>query len=236
MAKITEANAAVRSGAAKLSKIRRIIQSSTWIMVVLVIGLGWRYPLLGYAVPIVMIIGVVGGFVRGRYVCGWLCPRGAFFDRIMKHVSPKRNIPRWFRNPAFRWAAFAILMGFMVYQISLNPGDYRHWGTVFFRICAITTGIGVVLALFIHPRTWCAFCPMGTLQAAVGGHKHRLQLDDGCINCLACERACPKNLCIPGNMKDGKLLSRDCLKCPECQLACPLGILNFPGQKGTCST
>jgi len=236
LSKTTATSAAVRSNAAELSRIRRIIQSSTWIMVVIVIGLGWRYPLLGYAVPVVMMIGVVGGFVRGRYVCGWLCPRGAFFDRVMRHVSPNRNIPSWFRNPAFRWAVFAILMGFMVYQISLDPGDYRHWGTVFFRICVITTGIGVIVALFFHPRTWCTFCPIGTLQAAVGGHKQKLQLDDGCTDCGACERTCPMNLKIPSDMAKGRLQSKDCLKCPECQAACPLGILRFPGQTETCST
>ena len=227
----TNTRTAVRQdGPARLSKTRRIIQSFTWIAVVLVLGLGWRYPLLGYAVPIVMITGIVGGFVQGRYVCGWLCPRGAFFDRIMSYISPKRDIPNWFRAPVFRWTVFIILMGFMLYQIGLNPGDYRHWGIVFFRICAITTGIGIVLAILIHPRAWCSFCPVGTLQGAVGGQKRQLEIDDGCVNCMACETACPMNLRIPSDMHGGKLQSRDCLKCPECQLACPIGVLHFPSQ------
>ncbi|MBN2209585.1 MAG: 4Fe-4S binding protein [Candidatus Coatesbacteria bacterium] len=217
----------------KLSNIRRVVQSTSWIVVVLVIGLGWRYPLLGYAVPIVMITGMVGGFVRGRYVCGWFCPRGAFFDRIMKPLSPKRDIPRWLRGPGFRWTVFTALMGFMVYQISLNPGSFDHWGTVFFRICVITTGIGVVLAILIHPRAWCSFCPIGTFQAAVGGDKCRLEISEGCVSCGACERACPINLRIPGDCENGRLCSRDCLKCPECQLACPLGLLQFPKRNQT---
>ncbi|MBN1593763.1 MAG: 4Fe-4S binding protein [Candidatus Coatesbacteria bacterium] len=229
MARIS--NTAHKEVLARRSRTRRILQSSLWIIVVVVIGLGWRYPLLGYAVPIVMLIGVVGGFIRGRYVCGWLCPRGAFFDRVMTHISPKKKIPEWLRKPVFRWIVFCLLMGFMVWQISINPGSFRHWGTVFFRMCVITTGIGVILAIFIHPRTWCAFCPIGTLQSSVGGHKHKLQIEDGCTNCRVCEKACPKNLKIPSNMKDGEFQSKDCLKCPECQLACPLGLLKLPDQK-----
>lgn len=211
-----------------LSRTRRIIQSILWLVVVAVIGLGWKYPLLGFAVPVVMMTGMAGGFVRGRYVCGWLCPRGAFFDRIVGRISLGKTVPAWLRGYGFRWAVFFILIGFMVYQVSLNPGDYRHWGAVFYRMCLITTSIGVVLALFIHPRAWCSFCPIGTFQSAVGGDKCSLEMDEGCVNCGACEAACPMNISILSNMKEGRLQSRDCLKCPECQLACPKGLLHFP--------
>lgn len=203
------------------------MQSLLWVIVIVTIFGGLRYPLLGFTVPVVMLVGIVGGLFRGRYVCGWLCPRGAFLERIMKYVSPVRKIPAWLRHPAFRWAVFGALMGFMVFQITRNPGDPYHWGRVFVRICIITTGLGVILAVVIHPRTWCSFCPMGTVQNAVGGHKSPLYMDEGCKECRSCERACPMNLAIVGQATDGRLDLRDCLKCPECQVACPQRILHF---------
>jgi polyferredoxin len=175
-----------------------------------------------------MLMGIIGGFFKGRYVCGWLCPRGAFLERIVARVSPDRPIPQWLRRPAFRWAVFAALMGFMAFQIAQNPGDVYHWGRVFVRICIITTGIGVVLALIVHPRTWCSFCPMGTMQSAVGGNRAPLIMADGCVECRTCERACPMNLSIVGQrMDDGRVDAPDCLKCGECVVACPKGLLRL---------
>jgi len=209
------------------SALRRKLQLTLWAIVVVTIVGGQWYPLLGFTVPVVMMTGIIGGFFKGRYVCGWLCPRGAFFDRIVKFVSPAREIPSWLANRAFRWVVFALLITFMVWQISLNPGDVYHWGRVFVRICMITTGIGVGLALFVHPRTWCAFCPIGTLQSAVGGKKSPLYMKEGCGECRTCEGACPMNLKIVGEPKAGPLDIPDCLKCPECRLACRKNLLHF---------
>jgi len=207
---------------------RKKIQFSLWVIVVAVIVGGLWWPLLGFVVPIVMLTGIIGGFYKGRYVCGWLCPRGAFLERILKAVSPERTIPMWLRRAGFRWAVFAALMGFMVFQISQNPGDVYHWGRVFVRICIITTGIGVVLAIAVHPRTWCSFCPMGTMQSAVGGSRAPLMMADGCVECRTCERACPMNLEIVGQRKDdGRVNAPDCLKCGECVVACPKRVLRL---------
>lgn len=209
------------------SLMRLRIQSATLALVVIVIIGGQKYPLLGFFVPAVMLMGIVGGFFRGRFVCGWLCPRGAFLDRAMKLISPIKKIPDFFRNSAFRWSVFALLMGFTAFKISLNPSDPYHWGTVFVRICMITTGIGVILALLIHPRAWCSFCPIGTVQSVSGGTKGRLKMDDGCTECRICEKVCPMNLQIIDDIKDGKLNNNDCLRCPECGLACPQNILHY---------
>ncbi len=207
---------------------RKKIQFLLWVIVVVVIVGGLKWPLLGFVVPIVMLTGIIGGFFKGRYVCGWLCPRGAFLERIVGRVSPDKPIPMWLRGPAFRWTVFALLMGFMTFQIAQQPGSINHWGAVFVRICIITTGIGVVLALIVHPRTWCSFCPMGTMQSAVGGSRAPLMMADGCAKCRACERACPMNLKIVGQrQEDGRVDAPDCLKCAECVVACPKGVLRL---------
>ena len=54
---------------------RHITQWLLLPIVITVIGLGWKYPWLGLSVPLVMVIGIIGAFFNGRYVCGNLCPR-----------------------------------------------------------------------------------------------------------------------------------------------------------------
>lgn len=212
----------------KLRARRKIIQHALWPIVVIVIAFGWKYPLLGFSVPVVMLMGVVGGIIQGRYVCGHLCPRGGFFDRIIAPMSRKRPIPTFFRNRALRWTLFIFLMAFMIYRISLNPTDIEHWGKVFWLMCAVTSAIGIILGIFIHPRAWCSFCPMGTMQSALDRDNKQLQIDSGkCIECRKCEKVCPMNLAIVKFKSEGRLPDHDCLKCPECSAICPRHALTW---------
>jgi len=210
-------------------KRRKITQWSLLWVVVLTLGLGWKYPIFGFSVPIVMLAGMILGYSRGRYLCGNLCPRGSFFDRIISPLSRRKTIPAFLRNRTFRWMVFAVLMSFMTIRIGANPADWHHWGHVFWSMCLITTGIGVALGLWIHPRAWCSFCPMGTMQSSLGGLKRRLQIDsDRCVECRACEKACPMNLQIVQHKPARTLNDPDCLKCPQCIGACPRHVLSWP--------
>jgi len=51
------------------------------IFMLTVIAVGWKYPLLGFAVPIAMLTGMAGGLFRGRYACGNICPMAVFMTR-----------------------------------------------------------------------------------------------------------------------------------------------------------
>ena len=46
-----------------------------WILPLAVIA-GWRYPVLGYFLPLCMMTGMGIALFKGRYWCDWLCPRG----------------------------------------------------------------------------------------------------------------------------------------------------------------
>ena len=54
---------------------------------------GWVFPLIGYFIPLCMLLGIGVALFRGRTWCNWLCPRGSFADALLKKVSPGRKIP-----------------------------------------------------------------------------------------------------------------------------------------------
>ena len=212
----------------RATRTRARLQSLLWLTVPLVIIGGQFWPYLGFIVPVAMLTGMVGGLVRGRWVCGWICPRGGFFERVMGRLSFHLGVPRLLRGYGFRWVVFAALMGFMVYRLSLNPGSAEHWGRVFVMMCTITTALGLVLGVLFQPRTWCAVCPVGTFASSVGGHKAPLTIAPGCVACRKCEKVCPLALEIACHAEAGYLQNKDCVRCQECVKVCPKGLLELP--------
>lgn len=193
-----------------------------------IIAIGWKYPVLGFGVAAAMLTGMAGGLFRGRYVCGNICPRGSFFDTFFRFVSGTRPVPALLQDIRFRWLTLALLMGFMASQIARNPGDPMHWGKVFWLMCATTTTLGVLLGMVFRARTWCSFCPVGTMAAAIGGGKEQMLIDDSCRSCKACENHCPMGLAIVDYRETGTIPHRDCIKCAACQDACPTSALSWP--------
>ena len=207
---------------------RKITQYSVLTIIFLTLGLGWKFPIIGFSVPIVMLTGTIVGIFKGRFICGNLCPRGSFFDRIVSLWNQKRTIPGWMRDMRFRWSLFIVLMSLMAFRLSQQPFSIDHWGHAFWQLCVITTVIGLVLGSIYHPRTWCAFCPMGMLQNVLGGAKHALHIDAAsCKSCRLCEKKCPMALSIVVHKEAGKVNHRDCLKCAECIHACPTKALSL---------
>lgn len=207
---------------------RRLYHWLFGLGMVLVIALGWKYPLLGLAAPLVMVAGMIVSVFHGRYVCGNLCPRGSFFDTALKLMAPAKKAPPLLRAMPFRWAMVAVLLGVTGWQGSAAPTSIEHWGVVFWRLCFVTTLIGVGLSFAYGTRAWCAFCPMGTLQNAIGGHKRPLQVDAVCLQCRECEQNCPMGLAIAAGRDSGQLQNRDCLRCSTCVSTCRNKALSWP--------
>ncbi len=193
------------------------------IMVLIVSIGGIFYPKLGYFLLLVFASLMIIAPFRGRWFCGNLCPRGSFVDFWLGPLSRKLRIPPLFRSMWLRAPIFFALMGFMVFRIIQTEGIVDKIGMVFVTLCILTTSIAILFGVIIAPRTWCSFCPMGTLQRAMGGKKYQLKVDaEKCIDCGKCQKVCPMQLSV------NEILDKpDCIKCARCVEACPKHALSF---------
>ena len=140
-----------------------------WIIIAYII-LGWFFPVIGLLALICMIGPVVTSIFKGRWWCGHVCPRGNMYDRLLSKYSPHRPIPRFVRTFGFRLFMVFFIFGMFGIQLSFVPwseGGLPMWagiGKVFWTIIVMTTIVGVTLSFIYAPRTWCSFCPMGTIS------------------------------------------------------------------------
>ena len=144
-----------------------------WILLIyLVVGYFW--PVIGFLAIICMIAPVAFAVRKGRWWCGNACPRGNFYDRVLTKYSPHRPIPVFVRTKGFR--IFMVMFIFTMFGIQMSRawGDWNDMGRVFWTIILITTIVGVTLSFIYAPRTWCSFCPMGSLSAWVTPRSGRL--------------------------------------------------------------
>ncbi len=193
-----------------------------WGLPLFAIG-GWFYPYLGFVMIFCMLAPVVVSTVRGRYWCGWVCPRGSFFDYVMGRFSRNKPAPQWLRSRNFRIGMLIFLMTMMAVQISNAWPDPQAIGRVFILLLTVTTVAGIGLALAYKPRTWCSFCPMGTMSSWFAHGKQALVVSDACRNCSACATLCPMGL-TPQQVDS---THADCIKCTICVTRCPPKALTF---------
>lgn len=214
-----------------------------WILFAYLI-LGWFYPVVGLVAIICMIGPVATAVSRGRFWCGHICPRGNLYDRLLSRFSPHRPIPHFVRTNGFR--IFMVVFIFSMFGLQLSQarwseGGLTMWGDigrVFWTIILVTTVVGVVFSFIYAPRTWCSFCPMGTISSWVAPHRKpfpkrftSVHVDNACgMKCKMCARVCPMQL-TPYDARgeaDG-YLHPDCLKCSKCVKACPTNVADiFP--------
>jgi ferredoxin-type protein NapH len=213
----------------KLKKSRKLEQYLMGTLFLILLPVGWFYPIIGYFIPLCMIAGIGIASWKGRKWCNWMCPRGSFSDSYMKFISSERKIPHFFRSLPLRISVIIFLMSMLTYQIvRLWPDPYAI-GKLFMTLLTITTGISVILAIIVHQRTWCYICPIGTISNWVGKSKQQLYTkNDLCTSCKLCGKPCPMDL-APHELKEkGKMSFKgDCLKCGLCVKTCPKDALSF---------
>ena len=199
------------------------------LLPLVVVG-GYFCPRIGFIVVLLILLFMVLASRRGRIYCGWLCPMGAFHERLLSRESLNKPIPLFFKTPWFRWGLFIIMMGFMSFRLFATEGDPIAIGHVFRTMWIISVLLAVMTGIYLKPRFWCSVCPMGTLQGVLSKNTHLLSLDDSCIECRKCEKVCPIGT-YPGAYKvAGKIAqipSGECLRCSNCIVNCPKDALSF---------
>ena len=186
--------------------------------------------LFDFRIGLVAIICMVGPILislfRGRFWCGNICPRGNFYDNIVSKISNKRKAPKLLKSIYFRSIVTIFILTMFTMNISKNWGNLYLMGFAIYRLIVVTTLVGVGLALFYNQRTWCNFCPMGSIAALISFFKNKknvnslLQVNNSCVSCKICEKNCPMSI-SPYGFKGGALSHPDCIQCGKCIVVCP---------------
>jgi ferredoxin-type protein NapH len=211
---------------------RRLKQGISGAAFLMVLAGGWFFPLIGYFIPLCMLMGIGMASFKGRSWCDWLCPRGSFLDALLKKVSRNQKIPRVFRSTPMRLGVMTLLMSVLTVQIIRLWPDPWAIGGFFIIMLTATTVVGVVLGGIFQQRTWCYLCPIGTMSSWVGRSRRPLLVTaEKCVNCNLCSKNCPMQLTPKMVKLSASLPNRgDCLKCGLCVAGCPTAALGWQGR------
>ena len=176
-----------------------------------------------------MVAPAIVAIHRGRWWCGNACPRGSFYDLFIAPFTKGRRIPTWTRALGFRVSVLVVVMSLFTLQMVYAWGNVSAMGQVFLRMILITTLIGLTLAAFYSHRSWCSFCPMGSISSWVGKRAMPMLVEASCVDCKKCAQVCSFNL-EPFQSKGATegFQNGDCLKCNKCVALCPKKSLSFP--------
>jgi NAD(P)H-flavin reductase/ferredoxin len=234
----------------KTNRTFTTIRKFAWMFTFLVAIGGLWEPRLG-----VLVVGIMAGllgtsFFSGRHWCGNFCPHGSLFDNIINPISMNKKIPsflksKWFIGAFFLF--FTINFSRKLIRIAALWGSYsfiERLGYIFVNTYLMVLVVGGAVALLVNSRTWCQFCPMGTLQKlsyrlgkAVGVAKHTekritIESKDKCHTCGKCARVCPFQLTPYMEFNENNQFDNiNCIKCTTCVENCPANLLSLETER-----
>lgn len=198
---------------------------------------------------ILLIAVLISALIFRRTFCGNICSLGTLqeiFSRIGKKFFKKRlNIPAVIDKP-LRFLKYIVLIGIILAQLiilyhSVKSGNTKELDIVIrpydpwaayqhlfssdllkeFLIGLIILIITLIVSL-IYDRIFCKYlCPMGGFLGIINriGLFKVTRNKETCIDCMACDRACPVNIKVQSLEK---VNSSECINCSECVNSCPV--------------
>jgi NAD(P)H-flavin reductase len=223
-----------------------LLRKYAWIFTLTVAVGGLWFPKLGLLVlPVIAGLSLTS-FFKGRYWCGNICPHGSLFDAVMLKFSKNREIPKFFKSNFLR-ITFLLFFSFQIGRKLINVINIYgqapfldKLGFIFVASYLMVTVLGGITSIFYSPRTWCQFCPMGSIQhgsykagKALGINKDTdakvtIESTELCHECGKCARVCPMQLepYLEWN-QNGQLDNEKCIRCNTCVENCPADILEI---------
>ena len=158
--------------------------------------------LLCFSIPLIMSFAGNGKGYCNKY-CGrgqFLHILGNKFNLSRNKSMPRFMVSKWFRYGFL--AFFMTMFSIMIYNTYLvfsgvnglrevvkilwtwkMPWDWANTGMVspwiaqfafgFYSIMLTSTILGLATMLLFKPRSWCVYCPMGTMTQGISKIKHR---------------------------------------------------------------
>ena len=199
---------------------------------------------------VLMWIGFLLAALYGPVFCGWVCPMGTvqewvgklgrrlFGRRFNAIIPPKYD--RWLRYLRYAMLAWVLYMTIMTGKLAFESVDpyfalFNLWSSEL-SVSGVIVLAAVLLASLLVERPFCKYaCPYG----AVLGLFNLLRVfkirrnPPTCIDCKACDRACPMNIEVSGS---GVIRDHQCITCMKCtsERACPVArtVLLTTGEMG----
>ena len=135
---------------------------------------GYFQPLLGLAVPALILTALISNRRSSRYFCANLCPNGRVLSFSLSGVSGRRSLPRFLFSAQARRALCGFMIFCIVNLLVRSGGGVEQFARIFWAVYLLSIGISFAMGSWFKPRSWCAVCPVGTLQETLSSGGRRI--------------------------------------------------------------